>query len=190
MKRNLLFTLMALLPIVANAYNAKIDGIYYNFSGENATVTSDGTNSYTGEVVIPESVIYNGGVYRVTSIGYRAFYGCSDLKDVFSYKMSPQNISMGSDVFIGIQQASCYLHIPCGYKLLYQQVAQWNDFPNIVEMAPSRYDLNVDGVVNRADYTLLVTRIADGAVYNSQYDLDGNGQVDVLDANLLLEAIE
>ncbi|MBO4841428.1 MAG: leucine-rich repeat domain-containing protein [Bacteroidaceae bacterium] len=82
MKRNLLFTLMALLPIVANAYNAKIDGIYYNFSGENATVTSDGTNSYTGEVVIPESVIYNGGVYRVTSIGYRAFYGCSGLTSV------------------------------------------------------------------------------------------------------------
>ena len=49
------------------------------------------------------------------------------------------------------------------------------------------YDLNGDGVVDRADYTLLVTRIADGAVYNSQYDLDGNGQIDILDANLLLE---
>ena len=54
----------------------------------------------------------------------------------------------------------------------------------------ANYDLNGDGVVDRADNTLLVTRIADQAVYNSQFDLDGNGTVDVLDANLLLEELD
>ena len=84
MKKTLLFALLALImPMMANAYDAQIDGIYYDFSGENATVTS-GTSydKYSGDIVIPESVIYNGGVYRVTYIGEYAFDGCSGLTSV------------------------------------------------------------------------------------------------------------
>ena len=39
MKRNLLLILVALLPVVASAYDAEIDGIYYNISGDEASVT-------------------------------------------------------------------------------------------------------------------------------------------------------
>ena len=39
MKRKLLLLLVALLPMIASAYQAKIGGIYYDFSGDNATVT-------------------------------------------------------------------------------------------------------------------------------------------------------
>ena len=46
MKKILLLTLLALLPMVAGAYNAKIDGIYYNFSGDEATVTYREYNKY------------------------------------------------------------------------------------------------------------------------------------------------
>ena len=55
MKRHLLLLLVALLPILANAYDAKIDGIYYDFSGDEAIVTyeSEGFNSYSGTVAIP-----------------------------------------------------------------------------------------------------------------------------------------
>ena len=70
--------------MLANAYDAKIDGIYYNFSGNNATVTyrSNSYNSYSGTVVIPEIVTYKGKIYSVTSIGSLAFSDCSGLTSV------------------------------------------------------------------------------------------------------------
>jgi hypothetical protein len=86
MKRNLLLILGALLPLMANAYDAEIDGIYYNFSGEEATVTykdiNSNYNSYSSAVVIPESVIYNGTTYSVTSIGSFAFVECNNLTSI------------------------------------------------------------------------------------------------------------
>ena len=66
--------------MLANAYDAKIDGIYYNFSGGEATVTYGG--EYSGTVVIPSSVYYYGTTYSVTSIGDYAFSGCSSLTSV------------------------------------------------------------------------------------------------------------
>ena len=72
-----------LLPMLASAYQAEIDGIYYDFSGDEASVTYgySNLNSYSGIVVIPDSVIYSGKTYAVTSIGY-AFYGCRSLTSV------------------------------------------------------------------------------------------------------------
>ena len=97
MKRKLLFFIVALLPLVANAYDAKIDGIYYNFYGDEAEVTymrADTTYydeysysinyipAYYNTISLPESVSYNGQTYRVTSIGYSAFYNCSSLTSI------------------------------------------------------------------------------------------------------------
>ena len=84
----LLILLMSMIGARTLAYDAKIDGIYYNFSGTEATVTcmyiykGDNKNAYEGKVVIPESVTYNGETYSVTSIGYYAFYCCSGLTSV------------------------------------------------------------------------------------------------------------
>ena len=86
----LTFLLTALLCMVGTqtfAYDAEINGIYYNFSGTNATVTSrsipsSNKTAYSGAVTIPESVTYNGKTYPVTSIGDRAFYLCSGLTSV------------------------------------------------------------------------------------------------------------
>ncbi|MBO7119236.1 MAG: leucine-rich repeat domain-containing protein [Bacteroidaceae bacterium] len=62
------------------------DGIYYNFSSYSSTATvtyrDQNYNSYSGDVVIPESVTYNGKTYSVTSIGYRAFSDCSSLTSI------------------------------------------------------------------------------------------------------------
>ena len=88
MRKILLFLWFLLLPMLANAYDAEIDGIYYNFSGNNATVTyrDYSYNSYSGTVVIPESVTYGDTygdkTYSVTSIGDYAFRGCSGLTSV------------------------------------------------------------------------------------------------------------
>ena len=84
MKRHLLLLLVALLPILANAYDAKINGIFYNFTANEAEVTSsnDNTTNYSGSVIIPESVTYGGKTYSVTSIGNSAFGNCSGLTSV------------------------------------------------------------------------------------------------------------
>ena len=60
-----------------------IDGIYYNLDVDNLTAevtsTPDGVAEYSGSISIPESVTYEGVEYSVTSIGERAFDGCSGL---------------------------------------------------------------------------------------------------------------
>ena len=90
-----LFTL--LLALVASmstafAYDAEIDGIYYDFNTSfvppmsfiytAAVTSSDIDNKYSGSVVIPSSVSYNGTTYSVISIGDYAFSNCSSLTSV------------------------------------------------------------------------------------------------------------
>lgn len=84
----LLTLLMSMVGARALAYDACIDGIYYSFSGSNATVTYFKDMSYTngdvykGNLVIPESVIYNEETYPVTAIGARAFWCCTSLVSI------------------------------------------------------------------------------------------------------------
>ena len=77
----LLSVLMSVVCFNAMAYNANIDGIYYNLSGTNAEVTF-GDSNYLGIVTIPSSVTYDGVTYNVTSIGRKAFYRCNGLTSV------------------------------------------------------------------------------------------------------------
>ncbi len=83
MKKQLLLILMTLLPMVASADAVEIDGIYYNLipKAKEAELTSN-PNKYTGNVVIPEKVSYEGVEYSVTSIRGSAFYKCSSLSSV------------------------------------------------------------------------------------------------------------
>ncbi len=80
--------LALLLPALATAHDFEVDGIYYNINGSVATVTYKGSyeteydNEYSGFVVIPATVTYNGTTYPVTSIGFDAFGGCTGLTSV------------------------------------------------------------------------------------------------------------
>ena len=66
--------------MMAFAYDAQIDGIYYNFDYENNTaIVTSGDNKYFGDVIIPEKVSYNHAEYNVTSIGDFAFSQCKSL---------------------------------------------------------------------------------------------------------------
>ena len=85
-----LLLLALLLPVTAVAYDFEVDGIYYDINGNEATVTyqyydedDDAyTNDYSGDVIIPATVAYNGATYTVTSISSGAFAGSSDLTSV------------------------------------------------------------------------------------------------------------
>ena len=86
MKQLLLSILMMLLPLLANAESVEINGIYYNLSTN--TNTAEVTHHpydlgyYSGDIVIPETVNYEGISYSVTSIGDWAFYGCYELTSI------------------------------------------------------------------------------------------------------------
>ena len=83
MKKLFTLILAVLLPLVINAAE-EIDAIWYNFEGSNASVTfrDYNYNSYSGDVVIPETVTYNGKIYRVTGIGDNAFQDCTTLTSI------------------------------------------------------------------------------------------------------------
>ena len=87
MKNYFLLLTLLCLSLSAWAHDAEVDGIFYNLDAANktATVTFKGKYSgsyydeYSGDVVIPETVIYNGITYSVTSLGYECFRDCSSL---------------------------------------------------------------------------------------------------------------
>ena len=80
--------LAILLPALATAHDFEVDGIYYNINGNEVAVTFKGRNcnsfynEYSGPVVIPATVTYNGTTYPVTSIDTLAFYHCSELTSI------------------------------------------------------------------------------------------------------------
>ena len=102
MKRQNIKLLLALLVSIlgseASAHDIAVangDGktIYYKFVNIINNITTlevscrgnsydSYSNEYSGNVVIPRSVTYNGKTYSVTGIGYTAFEGCSGLTSI------------------------------------------------------------------------------------------------------------
>ena len=92
--RTVILCLLATMGAKASAHDIEVmndDGvtIYYKWINNKTelAVTYRGNypssyNEYSGEVVIPEFVVYNGKTYSVTDIGPSAFSGCSGLTSV------------------------------------------------------------------------------------------------------------
>lgn len=84
-----LLTAMLLMAINAFAEFFKVDGICYNIldiEAKTVEVTcypsDEWGNRYSGDVDLPQSVIYKGESYKVISIGEYAFYDCTSLTSV------------------------------------------------------------------------------------------------------------
>ncbi len=194
-----------------------INGIYYNLYYNSKTEAEVTWNNelirvfYTGDVVIPESVTYDDVVYSVTSIGYYAFYQCSNLTsvtipdgvtsiadgafywcisllDMFCYAENVPNL--GNDAFNKSNIANATLHVPAGSVGAYQTASPWNGFKKIVALEEETMDgdLNGDDVVDANDVVEIVKMIAAGDV-SAAGDLNGDGKVDVADVVMLLNII-
>ena len=88
--KKILLAIFALTPMLASAYDAKIDGIYYNLNTKEKTAEvtclknteTEFVSDYSGDVTIPKTVLYDGTEYSVTYIGQFAFSGCRELTSV------------------------------------------------------------------------------------------------------------
>ena len=82
--RALFLSLAVLLSLPVLAVEVEIDGINYDLisKAKQATVIVKRSGQYSGEVVIPESVVHEGAAYSVTSIGEYAFSECFGLTSV------------------------------------------------------------------------------------------------------------
>ena len=102
MKKQLLLLVLVLLPMVVSAYDIAVENadgvtIYYNYinDGTGLEVTNGGYRGYKGSIVIPEEVAYMNRTRKVTSIGNKAFEGCS----VTSVNIPNSVTSIGDNAF-------------------------------------------------------------------------------------------
>ncbi len=92
--RLLLLLLINTFSVVSYAHDIEVinsEGkiIYYNYNNDGSSLSvtkksssKDSYGDYSGKVVIPEEVTYEGKTYSVTCIGDSAFYNCNNITSV------------------------------------------------------------------------------------------------------------
>ena len=115
MKRVFLVVSIALMAKASYAHDFEVGGIYYNINSDGTTVTvtydsgkaqtetisvktqheESTPNKYSGDIVIPPAVEYDGNNYTVTAIGNLAFSSCPDLTSI-TIPNTVVNIKMGA----------------------------------------------------------------------------------------------
>lgn len=110
MNRKMLFVaLVLLIGLTPQAWAfeftvANADGVvlgYYtntNIAGNTVNVWKASGVTYTGELVIPSTVTYNGATYQVVGIAGSAFYGCNGITSVI---ISDGLTEIGGNAFCG-----------------------------------------------------------------------------------------
>ena len=120
------------------AYDCKVDGIYYDLNNDDKTASvtyigfysSNNKDAYVGNIIIPKSTTYNGTTYSVTSIGNRAFHGCSGLTKLVSLAVEPPICGRGA--FEKVDKTTCQLLVPEESINKYKTADQWKEFLNIL----------------------------------------------------------
>lgn len=60
----------------------KVDGISYNILTENTCEVAPNESRYSGDIVVPESIVVDGVTYTVAGIAAKAFQFCNELKSI------------------------------------------------------------------------------------------------------------
>ena len=70
-------------PILFRVKEEIINGINYRLDNDNQiAVVIEKSSGYEGDIIIPETVVFNERTYRVTSIGKEAFAFCDPLTSI------------------------------------------------------------------------------------------------------------
>ena len=102
MKRFYLLSVILFFSLVVRAINVEIDGIMYNINVKTGLteVAANTSHQYTGDIVIPETITYEGKEYTVTAIGQGAF----SQRDITSITFPNSITSIGNSAFIYCQR--------------------------------------------------------------------------------------
>lgn len=179
----------------------KVNGIYYKITSETnktaeviaPSLDVDGPVylfDYSGDVVIPSTIVYQGKTYIVASIGYRAFYDCSGLLSVtipatitsigneafggdtfcddsfstphiYNYSAVPQSMNLNAFNFDYCKNV-VFLHVLRGYKTTYGTAPVWLNFRKVYDDLYILGDVNYDGFVNITDIVELNQNLLNG----------------------------
>ena len=141
------------------AYDFQSGDLYYNITSDSTVEVTQG--SYSGEVIIPETVTYIGTTYSVTSIGRNAFYNSSitsvtipasviSIEEYNFYeskyiktvhlKSTTPPILNGGKIFI-TSRPTCY--IPCGTLDTYKASEWANLMKQFVEECEEEDSTNI-----------------------------------------------
>ena len=144
------------LPLAASAFTSEteIDGInYYIDTNVRTAEVRAKSPKYSGDIVIPSTVEYEGVTCNVTSIGISAFSGCEVLTSVsigssmtsiesyaFAYCQALEDVychaenvpSTNANAFYGSNIENSTLHVPAASVNAYQAAEPWKNFKNIV----------------------------------------------------------
>lgn len=140
-----------------------VDGIKYSVVGKGqvAVVAINGTTKYEGDIVLPETVTYDGATYTLTTICSGAFYNCYNLEFVSipatvteieeeafygcSLRIECKAMTPPACVSRSFYNVSGKVYIPEGTLELYQAATGWKDFTNLID-ATYVPDFTIDGV--------------------------------------------
>ena len=131
--RHLFTALLSLCTTVAIAHDFEVDGICYNITGATDRTVEVTSGKYTGSVVVPESVDYDGSVYSVTAIGDYALAYCNSLKNVTSLIPAENLFAIKENVFYNVDRKTCILYVPKGARRVYESTSGWNYFINVID---------------------------------------------------------
>ena len=148
-------------------YDFEQDGIYYKiYYGNELGVTriDNNGNTYSGDVVIPGTVVFNGETYTVAQINANAFYNCPNLTSVtipatVRYMLNAfsdsQATGLASITCLAItpptgmlemtdgQYANVTVTVPKNSVSVYKAANGWSQFATINGMT---YDFALDGL--------------------------------------------
>ena len=179
--------------VIPNSVNTLYDYVFFDCS-QLTSVTIPNSVIYIGESAFAEcsklpSITIPASV---TFIGESAFEECRSLRDVYSYIQSPADVSMADNVFYIFYDSywGRTLHVPAGSLAAYQADNKWSDFfRQIVEMPiVIPGDVNGDEEVNIIDVNVLIDAIIRGS-YDSAIDVNGDGEVNISDINAIIDII-
>ena len=200
MKKSLLLLVAALTTLVASAQTkVEINGIWYNLvsKAKQAEVTFKGDSyyeyddEYSGSIIIPATVTYEGVNYSVTSIGecafmycysltsitlpasvtsigFQAFAFCFSLTSITSHAATPPTIE-DSFSFEGVDK-SIPVYVPAGSIEAYKAATGWSDFTNYVGIETGIENPEIRNHKSEITYDLNGRRVTDpesrkGGVY-------------------------
>ena len=189
--------------IILPGYTFEVNGIYYRVMSDDAAsviANEDVESYYSGDVVIPDSVTYEGMSFVVTGIENNAFDGCFELTSVvipnsvtdigeqaFQGCTGLTSVTIGSGVTAIGAKAFNYCNVLASVKCI-------GTVPPMMEST----DCFTNAAYNRA--TLLVPRNYEATYAAADYwykfahiegwgSADGDGEVSIRDVTRMIDAI-